>query len=205
MQRVFDPLDERSLGSDPIVEFRIWFDAAREAAVPQHDAMTLATATSDGKPSARMVLLKQADREGFVFYSNYNSRKGRELAENPRAALVLYWAELNRSVRVEGAVARLTAAESDTYFASRPREGQLSSLTSVQSEPVGSRDDLDRRFEEMQRTFDGRPIPRPPHWGGYRLKPTRIEFWQQRFARLNDRVEYMRQPDGTWRKTRLDP
>jgi pyridoxamine 5'-phosphate oxidase len=205
MNTRFDPLDEMSLGPDPGAEFRAWYETAAAAHVPQHDAMMLATAAADGTPSARMVLLKQADNHGFVFFTNYNSRKGRELAANPHAALVFFWAELNRSVRVEGAVEKLSAAESDAYFATRPRDGQLSSVTSKQSEPVGSRGELDRRFEEMKMKFADRPVPRPAHWGGYRLKPIRIEFWQQRFARLNDRVEYVKLTDGTWRKTRLEP
>jgi pyridoxamine 5'-phosphate oxidase len=202
---VFEPLDENQLGPDPIVEFQVWFATAGDAGAPAHDAMTLATASPDGRPSARMVLLKQADQRGFVFYSNYDSRKGRDLAVNPQAALVFYWAGLDRSVRVEGNVERLSTAESDDYFATRPRDGQLSSVTSVQSQPVGSREELDRRFEEMKKTFEGKPVPRPPHWGGYRLKPIRIEFWQQRFARLNDRVEYVLLADGTWKKARLSP
>jgi pyridoxamine 5'-phosphate oxidase len=202
---VFEPLDENQLGPDPIVEFQTWFAAAGDAGAPAHDAMTLATVSPDGRPSARMVLLKQADQRGFVFYSNYDSPKGRDLAANPQAALVFYWAGLDRSVRVEGKVEKLSTAESDAYFATRPRDGQLSSVTSVQSQPVGSREELDRRFEEMKKTFEGKPVPRPPHWGGYRLKPVRIEFWQQRFARLNDRVEYVLLADGTWKKARLSP
>lgn len=201
----FEPLDENNLGSNPIAEFRAWYAAAGSAGVPAHDAMTVATASPDGKPSARMVLLKQADQRGFVFYTNYESRKGQELADNPHAALVFYWAELNRSVRVEGTVEKLSAEESDAYFATRPRDGQLSSVTSSQSEPVGSREELDRRFDELKRKYEGKPIERPTHWGGYRLKPARIEFWQQRFARLNDRVEFVLQQDGAWKKTRLCP
>jgi len=167
--------------------------------------MTVATASPDGRPSARMVLLKLADQRGFVFYTNYDSRKGRELADNPHAALVFFWAELNRSVRVEGSVEKLNAEESDAYFTTRPRDGQLSSVTSAQSEPVASREELDTRFADLKERYEGKEIPRPAHWGGYRLRPVRIEFWQQRFARLNDRVEYARQPDGTWKKTRLCP
>jgi pyridoxamine 5'-phosphate oxidase len=205
MTTSMEPLDERTLGNDPIAEFRRWYDAAAAARVPEYDAMTLATADRDGRPSARMVLLKQADAAGFVFYSNYDSRKGRELAANPHAALVFHWVALKRSVRIEGGVERLPAEVSDAYFATRPRDGQLSSVTSRQSAPVASREELDRRFEEMKKMFEGKAVPRPPAWGGYRLKPVRIEFWQQRFARLNDRVEYVLLADGTWKKARLNP
>lgn len=202
---LFPPLDEHDLGPDPIQVFRAWYDAAASAGVPQHDAMALATASADGAPSARMVLLKEADERGFVFYTNYASRKGRDLAANPRAALVFFWPGHDRSVRVEGTVARLLGEESDAYFAARPRDGQLSSLASAQSEPVAGREALDRRFDELRRQYETEPIPRPAGWGGYRLTPVRIEFWQARFARLNDRVEYRRREDGSWEKRRLAP
>lgn len=198
-------MDEKDLGADPVEVFRGWYAEAEKAQVPQWDAMTLATADREGRPSARMVLLKQADAAGFVFYTNYESRKGKDLAANPRAALVFFWAPLNRSVRVEGSVAKVSPEESDAYFASRPREGQLSSVTSAQSAPVADRAALDRTYEELKARYEGREIPRPVHWGGYRLVPDRIEFWQARFARLNDRVEYLRRADGGWRKTRLQP
>jgi pyridoxamine 5'-phosphate oxidase len=167
--------------------------------------MILSTASSDSKPSARIVLLKHVDAEGFVFYTNYNSRKGRELADNPVAALVFFWPALDCQVRVEGPVAKLAAGESDAYFRTRPRDGQLSSLTSNQSEIVGSRAELDNRFEELRREYEGKPIPRPVHWGGYRLRPDRIEFWQTRFARMNDRVLYELESDGRWSIRRLAP
>ena len=175
-------LDEKELGPDPVEVFREWYAQAEKAGVPQWDAMALATADAQGRPSARMVLLKQADQNGFVFYTNYESRKGRDLRDNAARALVFYWAPLNRSVRVEGAVVQVSAGESDAYFAGRPRDGQLSSVTSAQSTPVGSREALDRRYEEMREKFEGKEIPRPSHWGGYRVIPDRIEFWQQRFA-----------------------
>ncbi len=203
-QRLPD-LDEHSLDSDPIVQFNTWYNQAREAGVPQYDAMTLATATTNGIPSARMVLLKNSDQRGFVFFTNSQSRKGNELAANPNAALVFFWAALNRSVRIEGRIESVSAGESDSYFASRNREAQLSSVTSSQSEVIRSRELLDERYEELKREFEGKNIPRPPHWGGYRLVPSRIEFWQARFARLNDRVEYERQTGSVWVKRRLQP
>lgn len=202
---VLPDLDEKNLESDPILQFKEWYDVAIAAGVPQHDAMTLATASSEGVPSARMVLLKQADERGFVFYTNYNSRKGKELASNDHAALVFFWVELNRSVRIEGSVSRVSAEESDAYFATRPRDSQLSSLASTQSEPVESREALDATFDKLKRGYEGKTIDRPEHWGGYRLQPSRIEFWQARFARLNDRVLYELQEDKTWTMKRLSP
>jgi len=172
--------------------------------IPQANAMTLATATKDGKPSARIVLLKMADERGFTFFTNYQSRKGRELAENPRAALIFYWETLGRQVRVEGVVEKMPAEESDAYFNSRPLENKLSSMASPQSEPA-TREELDRRYEQLQRQYARGPVPRPEHWGGYRVHPERIEFWQRRFARLNDRVSYERQKDGSWKIMRLAP
>jgi pyridoxamine 5'-phosphate oxidase len=198
-------LDDHVLDPDPIRQFKLWFDEAKRAGVPQADAMALATATRDGSPSARMVLLKTVDEQGFVFYTNGISRKGQELATNPQAALVFFWAELNRQVRIEGTVACLSTKESDAYFATRPHDSQLSSLTSAQSEPIASRAELDRRFEQYKQQYEGRSIPRPHHWGGYRVQPESIEFWQSRFARLNDRILYTRLHDGTWVRTRLQP
>jgi pyridoxamine 5'-phosphate oxidase len=167
--------------------------------------MTLATATASGIPSARIVLLKSVDDRGFVFYTNYNSRKGSELEANPHAALILFWAEVSRQIRIEGTVTRVSPEESDVYFATRPRDGQLSSVASSQSKPIGSRKELDQRFEELNRLNEGKPISRPSHWGGYRVLPTTIEFWQSRFARLNDRVAYTRSRENQWIKTRLQP
>lgn len=198
-------LDEHILDADPIKQFNRWYGDAIAAGVPQYDAMTLATASSEGIPAARMVLLKKADERGFVFYTNYQSRKGKELASNTHAALVFFWPELNRSVRIEGLVSKVSAEESDAYFATRPRESQLSSLTSAQSEAVESREALDAAFDELKRRHEGEAITRPAHWGGYRVKPSRIEFWQARFARLNDRVLYELQSDGTWILKRLSP
>ncbi len=198
-------LDDHVLDPDPIRQFQKWLDDAVSANVPQPDTMVLATASADGEPAARIVLLKQVDERGFLFYTNYNSRKGWELTSNPLAALVFFWAELNRQVRIEGTVVQIPTEESDVYFATRPRDSQISSITSAQSEPIESRDELDRRFDELKRQYEGKPVPRPPHWGGYRVKPESVEFWQSRFARLNDRILYVRQEDGTWESTRLQP
>jgi pyridoxamine 5'-phosphate oxidase len=198
-------LDEQILDSDPIRQFKVWFNEAKGADLPQPDAMALATSGGDGNPSARMVLMKSVDDRGFVFYTNYDSRKGADLASTPVAALVFYWAALNRQVRIEGTVAKVSSEESDSYFSSRPRESQLSALTSQQSQPTASRSELDHRFEELQKEYRNKPIPRPPHWGGYRVYPHAIEFWQSRFARLNDRVLYSRLPTGGWKRERLQP
>jgi pyridoxamine 5'-phosphate oxidase len=195
---------ESSLDPDPIVQFQRWFKDALDAEIPQANAMTLATATQDGKPSARVVLMKTADARGFTFFTNYESRKGRELAENPRAALIFYWEDLGRQVRVEGAVEKVPAEESDAYFDTRPLENKLSSMASPQSERV-TREELDRRYEALKSRYATGHVPRPEQWGGYRVSPERMEFWQRRFARLNDRVAYERQKDGSWKIMRLAP
>lgn len=195
---------EAVLDPDPIVQFRQWFADAQSAMIPQADAMTLATATNDGVPSARMVLLKGVDERGFRFFTNYLSRKGRELEKNPRAALVFFWEALGRQVRIEGTVSQLSPGESDLYFGSRPVDHQLSSVVSPQSEPV-VREQLDARFDELRTMYEGRPIPRPGYWGGYCVAPQKIEFWQRRFARLNDRVMYTRIQEGGWSMQRLAP
>lgn len=200
-----DELDERRIDRDPIKLFRRWFDEAIASGSRLPDAMTLATATKEGKPSARMVLLKGADEQGFVFYTNYNSRKAQELDQNPQAALVCYWTQLDRQVRVEGSVERVSAAESDEYFSTRPRESQLGAITSPQSEVIESRDFLEGRFRDFENMYRDRHVPRPAHWGGYRLKPERIEFWQNRAGRLHDRILYQRQTDGSWTTNRLAP
>lgn len=200
-----ETLDERNVDPNPIVLFKRWFDAAIASGSRLPDAMTLATASKDGRPSARMILLKGIDDDGFVFYTNYNSQKARELEENPRAALVLYWVQLDRQIRVEGPVEQVTAAESDEYFRTRPRESQLGALASPQSEVVESRSVLEQRFREMDEIYRSREVDRPAHWGGYRLRPERIEFWQNRSGRLHDRIVYERQGDGAWTIKRLAP
>ncbi len=167
--------------------------------------MTLATAAADGTPSARTVLLKGFDASGFVFYTNYESRKGRELAENPRAALLFYWPHFDRQVVVWGSVARETPAASDAYFASRPRDSQLGAWASDQSRVIAGRDVLEQRLASLARRFQGREVPRPPHWGGFRVRPTRFEFWQAGTARLHDRFQYVRSEDGRWTIERMAP
>jgi pyridoxamine 5'-phosphate oxidase len=197
------PLHEEDLAPDPAVQLRRWLDDARADGSELPETMALATATPDGVPSARMVLLKEADGEGLVFYGGYESRKGRELADNPHAAIVLYWPELGRQVRAEGTVERLPAQESDAYFRSRPLGGRLSAAASPQSEVVTSREELERAAAELGRAH-GEDVPRPESWGGYRLRPSRWEFWQHRVDRLHDRFRY-RVKDGAWIVERLAP
>ncbi len=201
----FPPLLEADVDRDPIKQFRRWYNEALAVKVSAPETMALATATKDGVPSVRMILLKHFDAEGFVFYTNYKSRKGREIAENPLASVVFNWQELDRQVRIEGRVEKISGEESDAYFGTRPRESQISAHASAQSEVIGSRAELDGRFEELQKEYEGCPVPRPAHWGGYRLRPTRIEFWQAGFARLNDRILYELQAGGRWVMKRLAP
>lgn len=190
---------------DPISQFRLWFDDALHAGVPDANAMTLATATPAGVVSARVVLLKGFDERGFCFYTNYLSRKGRELEENPRAALVFYWQPLDRQVRIEGDVSKVAEAESDEYFRSRPVLSQIGALASRQSAPISGRDVLDKCFNELAAQFKDGVVPRPAHWGGYRVAPHTVEFWQGRENRLHDRLVYYKQSDGGWRIQRLAP
>ena len=197
-------LTEADADADPLLQFRAWFDQARAAGALDADAMVLATATPDGRPSARVVLLKGLDERGFAFFTNYHSRKGRELAANPRAALNFYWPELERQVRAEGAVETMTPAESDAYFRIRPRDSQLGAWASPQSELLADRAELEARLAEVAARFAGGEVPRPPHWGGCRLVPEAVEFWQGRPGRLHDRLLYTRTPDG-WRRQRLAP
>jgi|ERR1041385_275044 pyridoxamine 5'-phosphate oxidase len=198
-------LDEQSVLRNPIEQFKAWFDEANAANLPMPNAMTLATSTRDGRPSARIVLLKHADDRGFVFYTNFNSRKGRELSSNPFAALVFYWNGSGRQVRIEGSVKKVSEEESDSYFHTRPRESQVSAAVSHQSEVITGRGELERQWNEYQQQLANRPVPRPPHWGGYCLKPTSFEFWQNRESRLHDRILYEIQSNGSWKISRLAP
>ena len=200
-----DSLDQDLVESDPLQLFQRWFDRARDAAIPLAESMTLATVTEDCRPTARMVLLKQVDERGFVFYTNYNSSKARDLDSNPNAALVFHWTQLEYQVRVEGPVTRTSAEESDAYFQTRPRESQIGAIASPQSETIPSREWLERRVEEIETEFGDGPIPRPKNWGGYLLRPDRIEFWKGRTGRLHDRLLYERNADGTWEIKRLAP
>lgn len=208
MPKEVDPgeaeLRRGDLASDPLEQFRSWFaEAVDTVTVPE--AMALATATPDAAPSVRMVLLKAADERGLVFYSHHTSRKGRELEANPQAALLFHWSPLGRQVRVEGRVERLSADESDSYFATRPRDAQLGALASRQSEPLGSRAELDERVAEVEREAGEGPVPRPATWGGFRLAPDAWEFWQHRASRLHDRFRYERERSSEWRIERLFP
>jgi pyridoxamine 5'-phosphate oxidase len=200
----FEGLDEKTINRDPIKQFQTWFKDAIDAKLPLPEAMTLATATPDGKPSARMVLLKQVDDDGFVFFTNYNSTKAAQLDANPFAALVFYWSRLDRQVRVEGSVVRTSAQESRDYFRTRPRESQIGAWASAQSKVISSREFLEQRAEELEAQYRDREIDCPEYWGGYRLKPDRIEFWKSRIGRLHDRILYERHSTG-WTVSRLAP
>lgn len=197
-------LDESDVNKDPVLQFEKWFKEAIDAKVNEPNAMTLATSTSDGKPSARILLLRNFDEKGFVFYSNYTSRKGEEITANPNAALLFFWPELERQVRIEGVLVKQTADESDLYFNSRPRGSKLGAWTSEQSKIVASRKALDDAYEAMSKKYPDNNVPRPAYWGGYVLQPTSIEFWQGRPSRLHDRILYSKEK-GNWKIERLAP
>ena len=198
-------LSEAEAGDDPLALFRLWLDEAIAAGLHEPTACTLATATPDGIPSARAVLLKGLDARGFTFFTNYDSRKGREMAANPRVALVFLWHPLERQVRVEGAVEIVTPAESDAYHVTRPLGSRLGAWASRQSEVIPDRAFLERQHAELMAKWPDGNVPRPPNWGGYRVLPTAIEFWQGRPSRLHDRILFTRRPDGSWAKCRLSP
>ena len=199
-------LTKDHIDANPIRQFRIWLDEVRAGGVPEQDviSMTLGTASKDGQPSARIVLLKSFDDRGFVFYTNYHSRKGKELSDNPRACLLFYWSQLWRQVRVEGDIEKVSTAESEAYFQSRPLGSRLGAWASNQSEVVETREVLEARFADLEKRF-GEDVPRPEHWGGYRLKPNSIEFWQGRDNRLHDRLLYRLEEDDSWSIERLGP
>lgn len=199
-------LTESNVAKDPFAQFKRWFDAAAATDIHEPNAMTVATVAADGRPSARMVLLKSYDEQGFVFFTNYNSQKAQEIEQTGYAALVFWWGQLERQVRIDGQVEKVSAAESDEYYQSRPFGSRLGAWVSPQSEVISGRELLEQRLQDLQNQYhEGADVPRPPHWGGFRVVPQTIEFWQGRPRRLHDRLKYERQPDGTWQIYRLAP
>jgi len=201
----YEVLSETNADSNPFEQFQAWFNQALAAELPEPNAMTIATAGSDGKPSARIVLLKGYDERGFVFYTNYKSHKGQQLLENPWGALVFWWAQLERQVRIEGRVEKVSDGESDAYFNSRPPASQLGAWGSEQSQVIENRQVLEQKLEQLKQEYEGKKVTRPPHWGGFRVVPVEIEFWQGRPNRLHDRLLYRRSEDGNWKIQRLSP
>jgi len=198
-------LNEEEIDKNPFIQFKVWFNQSVAAQLPEPNAMTLATCTPDGKPSARMVLLKDIDERGFVLFTNYKSQKGQEISVNPHAALVFWWAELERQVRIVGTVEKISSAQSDSYFEVRPPFSRLGAWASNQSEVISSRDVLESQLIEFQRQYENQEVPRPPHWGGFRVIPQEIEFWQGRSSRLHDRLRYTLVDNGSWKIERLSP
>ncbi|QQD24459.1 pyridoxamine 5'-phosphate oxidase [Venatoribacter cucullus] len=198
-------LDEHTAASDPMTQFHAWFEQYRSTSPLEPTIMTLASVDESGQPWQRVVLLKAYDGEGFIFYTNYESHKGYQLAANPHASLHFFWINLERQVQVQGVVEKLSRAEAEAYFHSRPRESQLGAWASAQSRPLADRAELEARFAEVSARYDGQDVPLPEYWGGYRLRPARMEFWQGGEHRLHDRLEYRRQGQGEWLKQRLNP
>lgn len=197
-------LSEDEVAADPMTQFAHWFEQALTAHIPEANAMSVATVAANGRPSSRIVLIKEFDQNGFVWFTNYHSRKGQELEQNPYAALLFHWVELERQVRIEGRVEPIAAAESDAYFDSRPLASRLGAIASEQSAVIASRALLEQRFSRTEQEQGQHPL-RPAHWGGYRLQPERVEFWQGRRSRLHDRIQYLLDAQGAWRRTRLQP
>jgi pyridoxamine 5'-phosphate oxidase len=197
-------LSETDTQADPVAQFSTWFEEAVNAQIPEPNAMSVATVGANGRPSSRILLIKEFDQKGFTWFTNYHSRKGRELEAHPFAALLFHWVELERQVRIEGRVERVSVAESEQYFQSRPLKSRLGAIASVQSAPIENRHALEVQFTEAAQKYADHP-PRPLHWGGYRLVPDAIEFWQGRNSRLHDRILYTLQPNGGWHRTRLQP
>jgi pyridoxamine 5'-phosphate oxidase len=195
---------ESDLDPDPLKQFRLWFEDVRAAGISEANAMLLST-VSGGRPAGRIVLMKDLDERGFSFFTNYDSKKGHEIAANPQVALTFFWKELERQVRIEGRIEKTSEAESSEYFAVRPRGSQIGAWASGQSEVIPNREFLEEKTKALEARFNGQPVPRPPHWGGYRVIPDYVEFWQGRPSRLHDRLAYTKQGDGSWKIERLSP
>ena len=200
-----ETLLEKDVADHPIQQFKKWWDQALASDILEPNAMTLATASADGLPSARIVLIKDFDEKGFVFYTNYNSFKARQLEENPKASLLFHWKELERQVRIMGLVSKVSGEESDAYFQSRPVGSRIGAWASPQSQVIKDRNWLEEAFDHRKEEFNNEEVPRPPHWGGYRVKPVIVEFWQGRSSRLHDRIQYSLQENGGWKIERLAP
>lgn len=200
-----EKLSETDVKSNPIEQFDHWFDEALKSGIYEPNAMTLATASTDGKPAARIVLLKGFNQDGFVFYTNYLSRKGKELAKNPVVALVFFWPELERQVRIEGTIEKVSKETSEKYFQSRPKESQIGALASPQSQVIADRGLLEKNWKELEKKYADQEIPKPSFWGGYLVKPQVIEFWQGRSSRLHDRIVYRKADKNNWKIVRLAP
>jgi pyridoxamine 5'-phosphate oxidase len=198
-------LSETEANTDPIKQFDTWFKEALDAEVQEPTAMTLATATTDGRPSARIVLLKGFDSNGFVFYTNYLSRKGKEISKNPLGALLFFWGSMERQIRIEGTIEKISKEESERYFHSRPKDSQIGAVISPQSQEIPGRDALEQKWHETEAKYKDKEVPKPAHWGGYILKPRLIEFWQGRPSRLHDRILYKKIDNKNWKKVRLAP
>lgn len=197
-------LSEHEVAADPFTQFSTWFDQAMKAEVPELNAMSLSTVNQQGRPSSRIVLIKDFDQRGFTWFTNYDSKKGHDLEANPHAALLFFWSALERQVRIEGRIEKISAQENDTYFNSRPLGSRQSALASAQSQVIANRSELEEKLSKVVATYGAHP-PRPEHWGGYRLVPDMLEFWQGRSSRLHDRIVYQKQNDGTWKIVRLQP